>query len=130
MSQSAPPFNMPRKNCTYCGKRKNLKSFPKHSMYKDNLDSRCRHCVKKHSKVRSQLHKEAPLKPQVCECCGKIPRKWCLDHDHSDDSFRGWLCEPCNTGLGKLGDNLDGVIKAVNYLIKTKLKKEQTNYEK
>jgi hypothetical protein len=48
-----------------------------------------------------------------------------LDHDHSDDSFRGWLCEPCNTGLGKLGDNLDGVIKAVNYLIMTKNRNQQ-----
>jgi len=121
---------MPRKNCTYCGKRKNLKSFPKHSMYKDNLDTRCRSCVKKHSKVRIKLHKKAPPKPEFCECCGKIPIQWCLDHDHSDDSFRGWICTKCNTGIGKLGDNLDGVIKAVNYLIKTKLKKEQTNYEK
>jgi hypothetical protein len=40
-----------------------------------------------------------------------------LDHDHTNDSFRGWLCEPCNTGLGKLGDNLDGIIKAANYLM-------------
>lgn len=89
-------------------------------MYKDKLDSRCRKCVKKHSKVRSELHKNAPNKPEFCECCGKIPVKWCLDHDHSDDSFRGWLCEPCNTGLGKLGDNLEGIIKAVNYLIMSK----------
>ena len=116
---------MPRKICTYCGKRKNYKSFPKHSMYKDNLDSRCRNCVKKHSKIRNQLHKEAPPKPEVCECCGKIPHKWCLDHDHSNDSFRGWVCEPCNTGLGKLGDSLDGVIKAVNYLIMSRNRNEK-----
>ena len=111
---------MPRKICSYCDKRKNLKSFPKHSMYKDNLDARCRSCVKKHSKVRGKLHKKAPIKPEVCECCGKIPIQWCLDHDHSDDTFRGWICTKCNTGLGKLGDNLDGVIKAVNYLIMAK----------
>lgn len=115
---------MPRKICTYCGKRKNCKSFPKHSMYKDNLDSRCRSCVKKHSKVRSKLHKKAPDKPFVCECCKENPIKWVLDHDHSDDSFRGWICDRCNTGIGKLGDNLDGVIKAVNYLIMAKNRKE------
>ena len=117
--------NMPRKICTYCGKRKNTGSFPKHSMYKDNLDSRCRKCVKKHSKIRSGLHKIAPPKPEFCELCGKVPFKWCLDHDHSDDSFRGWICEPCNTGLGKLGDNLDSVIKAVNYLIMTRNRKNR-----
>jgi hypothetical protein len=108
---------MGRKICSYCGKRKNLASFPKHSMYKDNLDSRCRKCVKKHSKIRIKLHKKAPPKPEVCECCQKIPLKWCLDHDHSDDSFRGWICDKCNTGIGKLGDNIEGVVKALNYLI-------------
>lgn len=118
-----PPPLMSRKICSYCGKRKNRKSFSKHSMYKDNLDTRCKKCVKEHSKVRSQLHKIAPEKPEVCECCGKIPIKWCLDHDHSDDSFRGWICEKCNTGLGKLGDDLDSLIKAVNYLIITRNRK-------
>lgn len=112
-----------RKICSYCGKRKNKSSFPKHSMYKDNLDTRCKKCIKKHSKIRNELHKKAPVKPERCECCGKIPYKWCLDHDHSDDSFRGWICEPCNTGLGKLGDSLENIIKAANYLIKAKYRK-------
>lgn len=120
---------MPRKICIYCGQRKNFKSFPKHSMYKDNLDSRCRSCVKKHSKVRSKLHKKAPDKPSVCECCKENPIKWVLDHDHSDDSFRGWICDRCNTGIGKLGDNLDGVIKAVNYLIMTNQRKYKDSNE-
>lgn len=115
---------MSRKICTYCGKRKNLASFPKHSMYKDNLDSRCRKCVKKHSKIRVKLHKKAPPKPEVCECCGKIPFQWALDHDHSDDTFRGWLCTRCNTGLGKLGDDLSSIIKAVNYLIMSRNRKD------
>ena len=108
---------MPRKICSYCGERKNRKSFPKHSMYKDNLDSRCKKCKKQQEKVRNVLHKKAPLRPEVCECCKKIPRKWCLDHDHQNNSFRGWLCEPCNTGLGKLGDTLEGIVNAMNYML-------------
>ena len=114
-----------RKVCSYCGKRKNKGSFPKHCMYKDKLDTRCKKCVKKHSRVRSQLHKEAPEKPQVCECCGKIPIQWCLDHDHSDDTFRGWLCKKCNEGLGKLGDNLEGIVKAMNYLLLVRSRKKR-----
>lgn len=85
-------------------------------MYKDNLDMRCRDCIKEHSKIRRELHKKAPPKPKFCECCGEIPLKWCLDHDHETNEFRGWICERCNTGLGKLGDNIDGVTKALNYL--------------
>ena len=110
-------FLMSRKVCIYCKQRKNSKSFPKHSLYKDKLDTRCKKCVKQHSKIRSQLHKEAPPKPDLCQCCQKIPIKWVLDHDHSNDNFRGWICDRCNTGIGKLGDNLDGLIKAVNYMI-------------
>lgn len=87
-------------------------------MYKDNLDSRCRKCKKQQEQIRNELHQKAPPKPQACECCGKIPYKWCLDHDHSDHTFRGWICEPCNTGIGKLGDNLTGIILAFNYLYK------------
>jgi hypothetical protein len=111
---------MLRKICTYCGKRKNRKSFPKHCHFKDNLDRRCRSCIKKHTKIRSKLHKYAPNKPEVCECCGLVPDKWVLDHDHSNNSFRGWLCDRCNTGIGKLGDDIQGIVKALNYLIKIK----------
>ena len=104
------------KTCIYCNTEKPLSEFPKHSLYKDNLDMRCRECIKKHSKIRKQLHKDAPQRPEYCECCGNIPRKWCLDHDHKTDKFRGWLCDKCNTGIGKLGDDLKGVKMAVKYL--------------
>lgn len=111
---------MPRKICSYCGKRKNSGSFPRHTHYKDNLDSRCKKCIKKQTKIRDKLRKKAPPKPDICECCKKIPNKWALDHNHRDNSFRGWLCDRCNTGIGNLGDTLQGVINAVNYLIKNR----------
>jgi hypothetical protein len=116
-----------RKICVYCGKRKNKKSFPRHKHFKDNLDSRCRHCIKRHTKIRNKLKKKAPEKPQLCECCKTSPKKWCLDHDHEDNSFRGWLCDQCNTGIGKLGDNVDSIINALEYLLsKQKLTIEQS----
>jgi hypothetical protein len=105
------------KICIYCKETKQFDQFPKHSHSRDNLDNRCKECVKQQTVVRKKLYQDAPPKPKVCECCGKEPSKWCLDHDHTDDSFRGWLCDKCNTGIGNLGDNLDGLIKAVNYLI-------------
>lgn len=105
-----------RKICVYCGKRKNKKSFARHIGHKDNLDSRCRKCVKQHTKIRNKLRKLAPPKPDTCECCFCNPDKWHLDHDHIDDSFRGWLCETCNIGIGKLGDDLQGITNALKYL--------------
>lgn len=108
---------MSSKICIYCKQEKDILEFPKHKMYKDKLDMRCKQCVKEHSIIRRILHKDAPPKPEYCECCNKIPLKWCLDHDHSTNKFRGWICEKCNTGLGKLGDNLEGVTNAMNYLL-------------
>jgi hypothetical protein len=56
--------------------------------------------------------------PTLCECCGEAPntRTLHLDHCHITGAFRGWLCMRCNTAIGKLGDQLDGVLRAVRYL--------------
>lgn len=56
--------------------------------------------------------------PAVCECCGSPPGKYGLhlDHCHVTGAFRGWLCAKCNTAIGKLGDSLAGVQRAVAYL--------------
>jgi len=59
-----------------------------------------------------------------CACCGKplthSGRDMAqFDHDHKTDTFRGWLCKHCNVGIGNLGDDLEGVMRAVEYLQKT-----------
>ena len=112
------------KVCVICGEERVLSDYPKHKLMKDNLDSRCRQCVREQQKIRNSLKKTAPPKPDVCECCGEDPELkqyrpfWVLDEDHETGCFRGWLCDECNLGLGKLGDNLEGIMKAVRYLQK------------
>lgn len=56
--------------------------------------------------------------PKTCECCGNPPGRIALvvDHCHTTNIFRGWLCNRCNIGIGALRDNLAGVQKAVVYL--------------
>jgi hypothetical protein len=112
--------NKKEKPCQYCKETKKLSEFPKHRLYKDRLDTRCRECIKHHAKVRKKLKKEAPPRPEVCEICGKVPWKWVIDHDHTDDTFRGHVCSRCNEGLGKLGDDIPSLINALNYLIKVR----------
>jgi hypothetical protein len=41
-----------------------------------------------------------------------------LDHDHETGRFRGWLCDHCNRALGHLGDNLPGVDRMMQYLLR------------
>jgi hypothetical protein len=61
-------------------------------------------------------------KPTRCECCGLsdlvFKKGLFLDHCHDTGAFRGWLCDNCNLGIGRLGDDLEGVQKAVAYLTK------------
>lgn len=54
--------------------------------------------------------------------CGICNRKRVLvpDHCHKYGHVRGALCDTCNRGIGMLGDNLVGVLRAVKYLRKAK----------
>lgn len=77
-------------------------------------------------KYRDQCRRASGLPPAdypetaACECCGgphgENRKAFCLDHDYSTGKFRGWLCGACNKGIGLLGDNLKGVMRAARYL--------------
>jgi hypothetical protein len=55
-----------------------------------------------------------------CAICSKpiqkLRRRMNIDHDHETGKVRGILCSGCNTGLGHLGDNVEGLKKALHYL--------------
>lgn len=61
--------------------------------------------------------------PAHCEGCGvsftaegvKGP---CLDHCHTTNRFRGWLCHKCNAALGLAGDSPEAVRKLLDYIIR------------
>lgn len=52
----------------------------------------------------------------LCGICGDALGKVNIDHDHESGEVRGLLCTGCNTGLGHLGDSINGVEKALHYL--------------
>ena len=80
-----------------------------------HLKKICRQCHTKNKKETYAARKNAPPKPELCNCCNKT-KKLDVDHIHGTNTFRGWLCRACNTGTGKLGDNLEGVLQAAVYL--------------
>lgn len=71
--------------------------------------------------VRKYLGRPEPLRPMpaYCECCGGLPtagRGMHCDHDHITGKWRGWLCHPCNLGIGQFDDSITRLYAAIAYL--------------
>ena len=49
-------------------------------------------------------------------CADDPPVRLCIDHDHSDDHFRGLLCHRCNRVLGAAEDSIELLQAAILYL--------------
>lgn len=48
----------------------------------------------------------------ICDCTSNLV----IDHCHHTMVIRGILCRQCNSGLGMLGDSINGLIKSMLYL--------------
>ncbi len=70
---------------------------------------------------RRKVGMPAPTRPDpgICENCEQSgDRSLALDHCHRTGKFRGWLCFKCNAAIGALGDNIEGLQRAIDYLRK------------
>ena len=112
------------KICRICKIEKGVDEFP---VDRGAVYSRCKKCCSEQAKILREIKKKAPSYPSdgKCECCNKMVETWYCDHDHHTNKFRGWVCFECNTGIGYLGDNIGGLEKAKEYLIKA----EQNNLD-
>lgn len=130
------------KVCIHCGERKPLNLLVKNKNMKDGYKNECKSCHNSLQKERYYLvpkgerHDRDKYLQRMhgisedeynmlvleinshCECCGKIFDKLFVDHCHNTGRIRGLLCRLCNSGIGMLGDDLEGLVKAVRYLEK------------
>ena len=116
------------KICRVCNILKPIHLFHKHPRHNDGYSSECKICKNKNRTLLRQLRKIAPPIPSACECCGCKNKVIQLDHDHTDDTFRGWLCSSCNRALGHLGDSIESVERALIYLKMVKERKEKNEH--
>ena len=118
---------MARETCRDCGdmlteQSRTMKSVSKKG--KQYYLNRCKPCISDADTLLRRYKRAYPKPPSgsPCACCGKIAILHC-DHDHSDGkSFRGWICQQCNSGLGLLGDSEAGLRQALAYLERVRLK--------
>lgn len=130
------PFEGEGKTCSKCNTYLPLDAFGSHSGA-NFLRAECRKCNNELHKIREHLKNKygMPEEGYVCPICkgseadvvgkgGKRNGSWVLDHCHSTESFRGWLCHKCNRSLGGFDDDIDKLKNAIQYL---KEHKEQLN---
>ena len=111
--------------CKECHEILPLIAFTTHIQRGDGayiLRKICRECDTIDKREQREVKKNAPPKPECCDCCHKKTKKLQLDHKHGTLIFKGWVCTDCNSGIGKLRDNLEGVLRGALYLEKDKNK--------
>ena len=114
------------RTCTECNEEKPLDAFPNDPTIFKGKRHQCRICTNGHTAVVSMLRKRNryPDENYRCPICNTsrwgIRRRngtsWVLDNCHNTNQFRGWLCENCNSGIGKLKDSVELLYKAIKYL--------------
>ena len=74
------------------------------------------------TKDKREWEKTKPnLEIFVCPICHKktipgLTSKVVLDHDHKTGRPRAWICDSCNTGIGRFKDEVDLLKNAIEYL--------------
>ena len=119
--------------CIKCEVRQPITQFS--VMQAGEIKRTCKSCRSGHRAILSKLRKENayPDKDYKCPICKKNIEElgkygqirlqtWVLDHCHDTNTFRGWVCHKCNTGLGGFSDDLTITQNAVTYLVRHKEK--------
>ena len=114
------------KACNSCGKVSD--KFYKAIKAKDGFSGICKECHREKRRNAEYIRKFGITLDEYnvmfaeqegkCGICGKhsLEQHLSVDHSHETNEIRGLLCQPCNLGLGKLGDNIEGIESALKYL--------------
>ena len=122
------------KVCNRCNRLLNVNEFQKNQNGKNNRVVRrpsCNDCrafidgVPVPRNLNVLWNKSKPhMEIWECPICKKktipgLTSKVVLDHNHKTGEPRAWICDSCNTGLGRFKDDIDVMQTAIEYL-KTK----------
>jgi hypothetical protein len=113
---------MKTKVCRECGEKKSIDCFS--PSRRDKHDWVCRTCrggrvnlMRRYGLTLEQYEAMRLRQGGRCAICGRVPvRRLHVDHDHRTGRVRGLLCQNCNTAIGKLGENLVTMARAMFYL--------------
>jgi len=121
----------PKKICNVCHKLLDTTLFDRNQNGVNNRIIRrpsCKNCrIHMDGHDISLSDKKAWLKtkpqnePFECPVCKKrtiagVTSKVVLEHSHANGSVRGWVCDSCNTGLGRFKDDRALLEEAIKFI--------------
>lgn len=120
------------KICNICHILKRMEMFDKNqrdAQQRSTTRPSCKICrqeidgVKLTAQERRKMETKRPLDKTifVCPICEKrtivgITARIVADHDHKTGKGRAWICDSCNTGLGRFKDDIVFFEKIIAYL--------------
>lgn len=130
-NQIGDQFN--QKICNRCNRLLPVNNFQKNQNGKNNRTVRrpscndCRDLIDGKdipAKIKRELNRTKPdMVVWECPICKKrtipgLTSKIVLDHNHYTGMPNTWICDSCNTGLGRFNDNIVVMEEAIKYLQK------------
>ena len=122
----------PYKICNVCYVLKDNSNFVNNQTDKSGRNTTrptCRECRKTIEGVAlkpSEKKRMDAIKPEkffICPICKKasipdVTASLVKDHNHETGKAREWICDSCNTGLGRFKDDIELMKEAIKYLEK------------
>lgn len=124
----------PKKICNVCHRLLDTTEFSRNQNGVNNRIIRrpscdeCRKVIDGVNTPSAEKRKWADTRPEyepfqrpICQkiTIPSLTSKVVLDHDHSNGRVRGWICDSCNTGVGRFKDDISLLERAIIFL-KTK----------
>lgn len=77
--------------------------------------------LSRYEKKKMEMNK--PHQVYICPICQKasipfVTANYVIDHNHATGQAREWICDSCNTGLGRFKDDIVIMQRAIEYLKK------------
>jgi hypothetical protein len=118
------------KHCRSCGETKPVEKFRRNKGCRDGVTHQCKDChyvSQRNGELRRNFgisYAEYLImldaQQNCCAICGKdaeeFTKAFAVDHCHTTGKVRGLLCWHCNTSIGKFGDDVDMLERAIEYL--------------
>lgn len=116
------------KICRDCNEEKLIEEFAiNRKFYREDLPEKhtilrrpsCNSCRDKKKKISNRDKKfyKKPTELNCPICHDKVLGDYArLDHDHNTGKIRGWICDNCNTAIGKLKESPEVLQRAIEWI--------------